>query len=241
MSYDRALTVFSPDGRLFQVEYALQAVQKGATAVALRGRDFIVMGVEKRNVAKLQDPRTIKKISLLDDHIVTCFAGLNADARALIDRARVNAQNHRLTVEDPISVKAMADFVSKTQQKYTISGGVRPFGVALLIAGFNVNKKPELYLSEPSGVSSAWKANAIGRNDKTVREYLEKKYTDTITQEQAVNLVTSALLEVVESGKNVEIAVLRYETPVTYLSEEEIDQCVAALQASSEEPQPIVT
>ncbi|KAL0210738.1 hypothetical protein P9112_009036 [Eukaryota sp. TZLM1-RC] len=232
-SYDRALTVFSPDGRLFQVEYALQAVQKGATALALRGRDFIVMGVEKRNVAKLQDPRTIRKISLLDDHIVTCFAGLNADARVLIDRARVHAQNHRLTVEDPISLKAMADFVSKTQQKYTISGGVRPFGVSLLIAGFDLNEKPELYLSEPSGVSTAWKANAIGRNDKTVREYLEKKYSETLSEEEGIKLVTSALMEVVESGKNVEVAVLKFDVPLTILTEEQVDQVVQSLGKDS--------
>ncbi|KAL0248283.1 hypothetical protein GEMRC1_003519 [Eukaryota sp. GEM-RC1] len=95
-SYDRSLVVFSPDGRLFQVEYAMQAVQKGATAVALRGTDFIVMGVEKRNVAKLQESRTIRKICLLDDHIVSSFAGLNADGKLTFSvKANSSQSSHR--------------------------------------------------------------------------------------------------------------------------------------------------
>ena len=176
MSARLTLVVFSPDGHVFQVEYALEAVKRGkltaqsvclppkyllvtgTCAVGVKGADIVVLGCEKRSAMKLQDTRiTPSKICLVDTHVALAFAGLNADARILVDKARLEAQSHRLTVEDPVSIEYITKYVAGVQQRYTQSGGVRPFGISTLIVGFDPNDKtPRLYQTEPSGIYSAW-------------------------------------------------------------------------------------
>mmetsp|Transcript_35693 Transcript_35693/g.48807 ORF Transcript_35693/g.48807 Transcript_35693/m.48807 type:complete len:248 (-) Transcript_35693:225-968(-) len=238
-SYDRALTTFSPDGHLFQVEYAMEAVRKGNLAVAVRGPNTVVIGVEKKSAARLQDSRTVRKIVLIDSQICLAFAGLTADARVLIQKARIEAQSYRLNLEDAPTVEYMSRHIAQIQQKYTQSGGVRPFGVSTLIAGFDRegNGAPKLYQTDPSGTFSEWKANATGKNSKAVREFLEKKYKEEeLTDEGAVELAIRALMEAVESGsKNMDIAVMRRESGLNLLENEQIDEIVARINAEKSE------
>jgi len=236
--YDRAITVFSPDGHLFQVEYALEAVKKGSTAVGVRGKDVVVLGVEKKAVAKLQEDRTVRKICQLDDHVLMAFAGLTADARVLIKQARVECQSHKLTVEDPVTLEYITRYIASLKQRYTQSNGRRPFGISCLITGFDNDKTPRLYQTDPSGNYHEWKANAIGRNAKTVREFLEKNYSpDNVASEDlTVKLAIKALLEVVQSGgKNLEVAVMRTGTGLQMLEVSEIEKIVKLVEKEKEE------
>eukprot|EP01041_Mallomonas_annulata_P012200 gene12200-25629_t len=237
MSYDRAITVFSPDGHLFQVEYAMEAVKRGSAVVGLRGVDCVVLGVERKAVAQLQDARTIRKIAKLDEHISMAFAGFTADARVLIGKARMEAQSFRLTCEDAPTIEYMARFIAKTQQRYTQRGGVRPFGVSSMLAGFGMDGSPQLYLTDPAGTYSAWKANAIGgRNEKAVKEFLEKNWTDSLSEKEAVRLTVKALLEVVDSGsKNMEVAVMLRGAAVKMIPEEELQVIITDIEKEQEE------
>merc|ERR1711871_353342 len=228
--YDRALTVFSPDGHLFQVEYALEAASKGTSAVAVRGSDMIVLGVEKKSTAKLQDARTVRKVVPIDDHISLAFAGLTADARVLINKARIECQSYRLTLEDAPSVEYVARYIAGVQQRYTQRGGVRPFGLSTLICGFDKGT-PQLFQTDPSGTFSAWKANAIGRQAKTVREFLDKNYDE---EQNAKKLAIRSLMEVVESGaKNIEITMVGADG-VTLMTEEELAAIVKEVEDERE-------
>jgi len=234
--------VFSPDGHVFQVEYALEAVKRGTCAVAVKGtakdEQCVVLGCEKRSALKLQDTRiTPSKISMLDTHVCLAFAGLNADARILVDKARLEAQSHRLTVEDPVSVEYITKYVAGVQQRYTQSGGVRPFGISTLIVGFDPgSNEARLYQTEPSGIYSAWKANAIGRSSKTVREFLERNHKDDMKRSETIELTIKSLLEVVQTGaKNIEIAIMAPGKKLEMLPVEDIENYVKGIEAEKAE------
>ncbi|XP_050744389.1 proteasome subunit alpha type-7-1 isoform X3 [Drosophila biarmipes] len=176
--YDRAVTIFSPDGHLLQVEYAQEAVRKGSTVVGVRGANCVVLGVEKSSVAKLQEERTVRKINMLDNHVGMAFAGLTADARILINRAQVECQSHRLNFENSVTVEYITRYIAQLKQKYTQSNGRRPFGISCLVGGFDASGTAHLFQTEPSGVFYEFKATATGRSANTVREFFEKNYSE---------------------------------------------------------------
>jgi len=173
---------------------------------------------------------------MLDDHVCLAFAGLTADGRVLIDKARIECQSHRLTVEDPVTIEYITRHIAGIQQRYTQSGGVRPFGISTLIVGFDPHDtRPRLYMTEPSGIYSAWKANAIGRSSKTVREFLEKNHKDDMTKEESIKLTIKSLLEVVQTGaKNIEISVLDGYNKITSLELSEIEAIVQEIEREKE-------
>jgi len=228
---------------LFQVEYAQEAVKKGSTAVGVRGGDVVVLAVEKKAVPKLQDERTVQKICVLDNHVMMAFAGLTADARIIMKKARQECQSYRLTVEDPVSLEYITRYVAGMKQRYTQSSGRRPFGMSCLLTGFDDDGTPHLYQTDPAGVYTEWKANAIGRNAKTVREFLEKNWTaETVADEAgAVKIAVKALLEVVQlGGKNLEVAVMRKakdnkeESRMVMLPVEEVEKYVTEIEEEKE-------
>ena len=186
--------------------------------------------MEKKSTAKLQDARTVRKIVKIDDNVCLAFAGLTADARVLINRARIEAQSYRLTLDEKAPVDYITKYIAGVQQKYTQSGGVRPFGISTLIVGFDPLGVPQLYQTDPSGIYSAWKANAIGRNSKTIREYLEKHYVETSGRD-TMKLAIRALMETVEAGsKSIEVAVVERETGLRILDDADVDALVKEVE-----------
>ncbi|MCA1811107.1 MAG: archaeal proteasome endopeptidase complex subunit alpha [Halobacteriales archaeon] len=211
MNYDRAITVFSPDGRLFQVEYAREAVKRGTTAVGVRARNAVVLLVDKRVASKLVVAASIEKIFAIDNHLGCATSGLVADARALVDRARVEAQTNRVTFDEAIPVDVLAKRICDYKQYYTQYGGGRPFGTALLLAGVDTSG-PRLYETDPSGALTEYRASAVGSGRQAAMELLEKEYKESLTAEAAVQLGLRALHAGTEGKFNpeaVEIAVIQ--------------------------------
>ena len=242
--YDRAITQFSPDGHLLQVEYAMQAVAKGAVVVGVRGDDCVVIGVERKAVAKLQDPRTVRKIVKIDDNTTAAFAGLTADARVLIRKARVEAQSYRLTVEDAPTIEYMARYVARQQQKHTVRGGVRPYGITCVMAGKGSDGTPELWQSDPSGNYSQWRGGTTGRNKKATTEFLEANYPKAgadgqvppLSRDATIKLAIQALAEVVDSGsKSMEISVLQKGKTVETLDDDAVNAVCEVIEKEKEE------
>ena len=214
MAYDRAITVFSPDGRLFQVEYAREAVKRGTTAVGVRGKDTVVLLVDKRVNSRLVVARSIEKIFAIDSHIGAATSGLVADARALVDRARVEAQFNRVTYDEPIGVETLVKKVCDFKQSYTQFGGGRPFGTALLLAGVDTDGA-HLYETDPSGALIEYTASAVGSGRPKAMEFLEEHFKAGLDEAGAVRLGLQALHAATEgklNGDALEIAVVRTDS-----------------------------
>jgi len=213
MGYDRAITVFSPDGRLFQVEYAREAVKRGTTSVGVTCPEGVVLAVDKRVSSRLVEESSVEKIFQIDEHIMAATCGLVADARVLVDRARVDTQMNKITYNEPIDLKILVKKLCDFKQLYTQHGGVRPFGVALLLAG--ATNEPGLFETDPSGALIKYKATAIGTGRNAVMEVFEKKYRDDLSLKEAIDLSLEALFSASEEkveDATVEIAVIDSKT-----------------------------
>jgi proteasome alpha subunit len=198
MGYDRAITVFSPDGKLYQVEYAAENVKKGWTTIALRTSDFGVMVAEKRRISPLIDLVSIVKIYLIDTHIGASFAGLAADGRVLVDYARSNAMQYRFIYDEPADVEYIVRAVCDIKQLYTQHAGVRPFGVSLVFLGAD-RKGVHLFKTEINGYYFSYKALAMGSGEQAATDYLEKNYKEGMNRDEAVQLALKALRASTES------------------------------------------
>ena len=223
MAYDRAITVFSPDGRLFQVEYAREAVKRGTTTVALKFVDGVALIVDKRVVSRLVEPDSIEKIFCIDTHIGCATSGLVADARALVDRARMDAQINNITYEEKIHVKTLVKKICDFKQSYTQFGGVRPFGTSLLIGGVD-DLGSHLFATDPSGAMIGYKATAEGAGRTSAMEFFEKEYKDDLSMNEAILLGIKALYVSTDKkleAKAVEIGVVNKDKKFRKLTVDE--------------------
>jgi proteasome alpha subunit len=238
-AYDRAITVFSPDGRLFQVEYAREAVKRGTTACGLIYADGVLLAVDKSISSRLIVPRSIEKIFQIDEHIGIATSGLVADARRLIEEARMKAQRHRLAYNEPISVQALTREICDIEQAYTQYGGARPFGTALLIAG--VNDKPYLFETDPSGAFTEYVATAIGTGKADVEKLFEKEYKEDLNKKEATELVLKGLSIVAErklQGEYLEVINIDSKNKYREMKKEEIVKYLANVGVDKKPAEP---
>jgi proteasome alpha subunit len=227
LGYDRGSTIFSPDGRLFQVEYAIEAVKRGTTAIGIKTEQGCCLAVQKRLHTSLVEKDMVKKIFAIDDHIAVAIAGLTADARVLVDQARIQAQIHRLTYNEAITVETLTKRLANLKQLYTQHAGVRPFGVSLLIAGCDEMHGSQLFMTEPSGSYWGYRATAIGSGAPAIIEFLEGEYPKIAeTMDEGNLFALKSLKHVTEEpldAKMVEIGVILDSTKaLDFLSEQEI-------------------
>lgn len=207
MGYDRAIVVFSPEGRMYQIEYARKAVEKATTAVGVVFLGGVVLAAT-RSVQKLIVSESIEKISKIDEHIGIASCGILADCRVLVDYARLRCQVNRITYNEPIEITALVKDVCDRKQRFTQIGGLRPYGVSLLVAG--EDGSPHLYETDPSGTIREWKAHAIGRGSKDARKVLIEEYKDNMSKDKAIDLALKALKagEKKLTSKSVDIGII---------------------------------
>ncbi len=224
-AYDRAITVFSPDGRLFQVEYALETVNRGPTIIGIACPGGIVLGAEEKFQTELQDPNYTWKLYEVDSHLGAAVVGLGSDARVLIDQARVYAQSNRLMYDEPIDIEIITKRIGDIEQMYTQHAGVRPFGVSIIFGGVDKTGS-RVFTTDPSGSYRAYKAVAVGVGRETVEGVLKEEYRDDMKLDQAVKLAVKCLSKAIEARgetPRVKIAVVPFETKtLRMLSDKEL-------------------
>jgi len=203
MGYDRAITMFSPDGRLLQVEYAKKTVRQGSTAIGMVCSDGVLLVADKRVVDSLMVPESVEKIWQIDENIGASASGILSDARVLIDRAQLKAQQNRVTYDSDIDTLTIVKDICDLKQICTQSGGLRPFGVSILVAGID-ESTPKLFETDPIGIYFQYKATAIGEGEVEVEEILHNEYKPELTIEDGLKLSLKSLKKVLGENFKVE-------------------------------------
>nr|MDO8113456.1 archaeal proteasome endopeptidase complex subunit alpha [Candidatus Sigynarchaeota archaeon] len=242
MGYDRGLTMFSPEGRLYQVEYALEAVKRGTLAIAIKAKDGAIIVVHKKISTKLMDPSQIHKIYLVDKHVGVAISGLHADARVLTDQARIQAAIHRLNFDEDVPIETLVKKICDISQAYSQHGGVRPFGASLMFVGID-DSGPQLFTTSPSGTYFSWIAKAIGAKSDEAQDYLKDNYTDLKTLEQLKAFAVKTLIKFVDdelTPETVEIGLISMKVKEFTLLDEAARKVIldAAAKDSPKEAKP---
>lgn len=226
-AYDRAITIFSPEGRLYQVEYALELVKRGAPIVGISSKEGVVLAANETPENRLEDPEYFRKIFQLDEHIGAAIAGLSSDARVLINQSRVFCQSNRLLYDESVDVEVLTRRVGDQAQVYTQHAGVRPFGVSMIIAGVD-NTGNRIFTADPSGSYRGYHATAVGRKGDEANKLLEERYNKDITLEGAITLAVETVKIASEgevTSKNCKVAVIPADTRAfRRLEEEEVER-----------------
>lgn len=209
MGYDRVVSVFSPDGRLFQVQYAMEAVKRGATVIGIVTKDSVVLVADRRITTPLMVAESVEKVYKIDDHLCIATSGLVADGRRMIDETRVEAQRHRILYGEPINIVDIVRYVCDMLQLFTQYGGLRPIGVSLLFAG--VKNGPRLFETDPSGTPTEWRATAIGARREEIMSLLEKEYKEGLSTDEGLKLALNVLSKIAKrklDNKRIEVGIV---------------------------------
>src|SRR3990167_11187291 len=203
MGYDRSITMFSPDGRLLQVEYAKKTVKQGSTATGMVCKDGVVIVTDKRIVDPLVVADSVEKIFQIDDHMMATASGIISDARVLVERAQIKAQQHRVEYDTPVDTLSIVKDICSLKQICTQSGGLRPFGVSLLVGGIDLDKA-RLFETDPTGIFFEYKATVIGEGEQEGEEILHKEYKDDMTVDQGLKLAIRTLQAVLKENFSID-------------------------------------
>ncbi len=220
MGYDRTIAVFSPDGRLFQVEYAKEAVKRGSTSLGIVFRDGVVLASVKP-IGSLMVPSSAEKIFAIDDHIGAVAAGLLADARVLVNQARVRSQIHKITYEEPVDTWAVAHIIGDRMQISTLYAGLRPYGVSFLLGGVD-KTGVHLIESDPSGMLYEWQCYAIGRGAQLANKIFKQKWRSNMNERDAILLAMEIMQKTEKERKEIDLAIIKKDSKFRKLTDEEI-------------------
>nr|VDD64874.1 unnamed protein product [Brassica oleracea] len=230
--YSFSLTTFSPSGKLVQIEHALTAVGSGQTSLGIKASNGVVIATEKKLPSILVDEASVQKIQNLTPNIGVVYSGMGPDFRVLVRKSRKQAEQYLRLYKEPIPVTQLVRETATVMQEFTQSGGVRPFGVSLLVAGYD-DKGPQLYQVDPSGSYFSWKASAMGKNVSNAKTFLEKRYTEDMELDDAIHTAILTLKEGFEgeiSSKNIEIGKIGADKVFRVLTPAEIDDYLAEVE-----------